>query len=118
MSARNPSKSGVVLAWHASDWWPPAAGDHRGLSGLRRRPRLRVVSALSFPEPAWLAAHCEPNVEDIVSMLSDEAQRLYRRYLADEARSPTRPAGPHPAWRAFDRMDLEIQRRNKARRAR
>jgi len=75
------------------------------------------VSALPFPEPAWLAAHCEPNVEDIVSMLSDEAQRLYRRYLADEARSPMRP-GLHPAWRAFDRMDLEIQRRNKARRAR
>jgi hypothetical protein len=75
------------------------------------------MSTLPFPEPAWLSGHSEPNVEDLVSMLSDEAQRLYRQYLADEARAPTRP-GMHPAWRAFDRMDVEIQRRNRARRAR
>lgn len=72
--------------------------------------------SLPFPEPAWLAGHSEPNVDSIVSMLSDEAQRLYRLYLADEARAPWRP-GMHPAWRAFDRMDSEMLRRNKARRA-
>jgi hypothetical protein len=72
---------------------------------------------LPFPEPAWLARHSEPNVEDIVAMLGDEAQRLYRAYLADEARAPAR-AGLHPAWRAFDRMDVEITRRNRERRGR
>jgi hypothetical protein len=74
-------------------------------------------ASLPFPEPAWLVEHSEPNVEDIVSMLGDEAQRLYRAYLADEARAPARP-GLHPAWRAFDRMDVEITRRNRERRAR
>lgn len=75
------------------------------------------MGVLPFPEPAWLAGHSEPNVEDIVSMMSDEAQRLYREYLADEARTPRR-AGMHPAWRAFDRMDVEMMRRNKERDAR
>jgi hypothetical protein len=73
-------------------------------------------TSLPFPEPAWLASHSEPNINDIVGQLSDEAQRLYREYLADEARSPWRP-GLHPAWRAFDRMDVEMMHRNRARRA-
>lgn len=75
-----------------------------------------MSAAVPFPEPSWLAEHTEPNIEDIVSQLSDEAQQLYRRYLGDEARSP-RSSGMHPALRAFSRMDLEMQRRLKERRS-
>jgi hypothetical protein len=66
---------------------------------------------LPFPEPAWLTGHSEPNVDAIVAALSDEARRLYRRYLADEVRA-MRPDGILPAWRAFDRAMCEIRRRN------
>jgi hypothetical protein len=73
-----------------------------------------MSDVLAFPEPAWLAAHSEATIDAIVAQLSDEAQQLYRRYLADEARAPARP-GPHPAYRAFKRMDIEMMRRSNRR---
>jgi hypothetical protein len=72
---------------------------------------------LPFPQPAWLAAHTEPNIEAILDMLCDETRRLYRRYLAEEVRA-MRPGRMSPAWRAFDRANLEMLRRNKQREAR
>jgi tRNA A37 N6-isopentenylltransferase MiaA len=72
---------------------------------------------LPFPQPAWLAAHSEPNIDAMLELLSDETRRLYRQYLAEEVRA-MRPAGMLPAWRAFDRANLEMLRRNKERRAR
>jgi len=70
---------------------------------------------LAFPQPAWLAAHTEPNIEAMLELLSDETRRLYRQYLAEEVRA-MRP-GVLPAWRAFDRANLEMLRRNNERRA-
>jgi len=70
---------------------------------------------VAIPEPAWLAAYSEATLSAIVAQLSDEAQQLYRRYVADEARAPSRP-GVHPALRAFSRMDREMMRRNSDRR--
>lgn len=70
---------------------------------------------LPFPQPAWLAAHTEPNIEAMLELLSDETRRLYRQYLAEEVRA-MRP-GVLPAWRAFDRANLEMLRRNNERRA-
>jgi hypothetical protein len=72
---------------------------------------------VAFPEPPWLAAHSEASLTAIVAVLSDEAQQLYLRYLADEARAPWRP-GMHPAGRAFNRMDIEMMRRCRERRDR
>jgi hypothetical protein len=46
----------------------------------------------------------------MLEVLSDDARRLYRHYLAEEARS-TRPSGPERAWRAFDRALFEVLRR-------
>jgi hypothetical protein len=70
---------------------------------------------LAFPVPDWLAAHTEPTIEAMLSMLSAETQQLYRQYLADEVRSP-RPDALLPAsLRAFDRANCEVQRRNKQR---
>ena len=71
---------------------------------------------VAFPEPAWLAAYSEATLSAIVAQLSDEAQQLYRQYLADEARAPS-PPGMHPACRAFSRMDREMMRHNSHRRA-
>jgi hypothetical protein len=72
---------------------------------------------LPFPQPAWLAAHTEPNIEAMLELLSDETRRLYRQYLAEEVRA-MRPGAMLPAWRAFDRANLEMLRRNKERRVR
>lgn len=63
-------------------------------------------NVLAFPMPAWLAAYSDPTITAIVASLSDEAQQLYLRFLAEEARAPWRPG--HPACRAFDRMDLTV----------
>jgi hypothetical protein len=71
---------------------------------------------LPFPQPAWLAAHTEPNIEAMLGLMCDETRRLYRQYLAEEVRA-MRP-GILPAWRAFDRANLEMLRRNKQRQAR
>jgi len=50
----------------------------------------------------------------MLELLSDETRRLYRQYLAEEVRA-LRPGGMLPAWRAFDRANLEMLRRNKER---
>jgi hypothetical protein len=71
---------------------------------------------LPLPTPAWLLAHSEPNIDDVVEQLDDETRRLYRRYLADEVRADHH-TGMHPALRALDRTTLEIRRRNKERHA-
>ena len=71
---------------------------------------------VAIPAPPWLAAHSDGSLSAIVALLSDEAQQLYLRYLADEARAPLRP-GMHPACRAFNRMDREMMRRCHARKA-
>jgi len=70
-----------------------------------------TTSCIPFPEPEWLARHSEPNIEEILLALSEDARQLYTRYLADEVRM-MRPGGILPAWRAFDRAMCEIQRRN------
>ena len=89
------------------------------LPPLARLSRLRGMETfsdpLAFPQPAWLAAHTEPNIEAMLELLSDETRRLYRQYLAEEVRA-MRP-GVLPAWRAFDRANLEMLRRNNERRA-
>ena len=72
---------------------------------------------VAFPAPVWLAAHLEDTLSAIVAELCDESQQLYRRYLADEARAPW-GTGMHPAGRAFARMDAEMRRRKRDRRAR
>jgi hypothetical protein len=65
---------------------------------------------LPLPQPAWLAAHNEPTIEAMLELLCDETRRLYRQYLGEEVRA-MRP-GILPAWRAFDRANLEMLRRN------
>jgi hypothetical protein len=69
-----------------------------------------------MPAPAWLDAHTEPNIEAMLELLGPEAERLYRRYLAEEVREP-RPGAPIPAWRAFDRATCELQRGTRRRSA-
>jgi hypothetical protein len=63
-----------------------------------------------LPEPVWLAGESDPVIDGMLDVLSDEARQLYRRYLAEEARS-MRPRGAARAWRAFDRALFEILRR-------
>ena len=71
-------------------------------------------SLFDLPEPAWIAEHSDPFVDAMLSDLSDDARRLYRRYLAIEVRG-MRP-GRSPAWRAFDRALIDvIQRRGQER---
>jgi hypothetical protein len=70
---------------------------------------------LEFPLPAWLVGHSEANIDAMLELLGDETRRLYRQYLAEEVRA-MRP-GILPAWRAFDRANLEMLRRNKQRQA-
>ena len=74
-------------------------------------------SLFDLPEPAWLAAHSDPFVDAMLCDLSDEAQRLYRRYLAIEV-SAMRPDGRSPAWRALDRALIDvIQKRGEVKEA-
>ena len=74
------------------------------------------TNPLPLPVPAWLAPHTEPNVEAIVSLLGADTVRLYRRFLAEEVRSPRPSALLPPCLRAFDRATCEVQRTNKAER--
>jgi len=62
---------------------------------------------LRFPQPAWLAGHSTPVIEALLEDQSDEARRLYRRYLADEVRAMRPDSSRAPAWRAFDRALYE-----------
>jgi len=62
---------------------------------------------LAFPVPEWLAPHTEPNIEAIVSLLGGDTVRLYRRFLAEEVRSP-HPALLPPCLRAFDRATCDV----------
>jgi hypothetical protein len=63
-------------------------------------------------EPAWLAEHSEANIDAMLSVLGEDARRLYQRYLVHEVVT-MRPGGLLPAWRAFDRAMCELQHRNK-----
>jgi hypothetical protein len=63
-----------------------------------------------LPEPSWLAGQSDPVIEGILDVLSDEARRLYRHYLAEEVRADP-PGGSGRAWRAFDRAMFEVLRR-------
>ncbi len=65
-----------------------------------------MTHVVAFPMPAWLAEYSDPTIDVIVASLSDVAQQLYLRYLAEEVRAPSRPG--HPAANAFDRMDLAV----------
>ena len=51
---------------------------------------------MPFPTPTWLVGYSDPVVEGLLDELDDdEAQRLYRVYLADEARALL-PTGDAP----------------------
>jgi hypothetical protein len=72
---------------------------------------------LPFPQPAWLAAHTEANIEAMLELLSTP------RVDCMSSTSPRRSArcaraGCLPAWRALDRANLEMLRRNTQRQAR
>ncbi len=69
---------------------------------------------LQFPVPAWLAAHCEPNIEAIVELVGPEMQQRYRRCLADEVRAE-RAGGLPACLRALTRANREIECLNRAR---
>jgi hypothetical protein len=62
-----------------------------------------------LPEPAWLAGESDPLTEGMLELLSDEARRLYRRYLAEEVRA-MRPTARSRAWCAYDRALCEVLR--------
>ena len=68
----------------------------------------------ALPVPSWLAAHSEPNIEAIVTMLGPEMQQRYRRCLADEVRSQ-RPGAIPACLRALTRANREMERLNRAR---
>ncbi|HEX8156355.1 MAG TPA: hypothetical protein VF526_03115 [Solirubrobacteraceae bacterium] len=72
---------------------------------------------LPFPQPAWLAAHTEANIEAMLELLSNATRRLYVQHLTEEVRA-MRPGRTLPAWRALDRANLEMLRRNTQRQAR
>jgi hypothetical protein len=69
---------------------------------------------VALPAPGWVLAHTEPNVAALLELLSAETQALYRVYLAQEVCS-LRPSVLLPCWRAFDRANCEVLRRNKRR---
>lgn len=69
----------------------------------------RFFDALSFPVPEWLAAHTEPNIEAMVSLLGPETERLYRRFLAEEVRAPRQGALLPPCLSAFDRATCAVE---------
>lgn len=73
---------------------------------FRRLPRCGPVAPdpiRRLPLPLWLVEHCDPVIDEMIDGLSDEAQQLYRRILADEARA-WRPGGAFAGLIALERV--------------
>jgi hypothetical protein len=56
-----------------------------------------------LPVPLWLVEHSDPVIDEMIDGLPDDAQQLYRRILADEARA-WRPGGALAGLMALERV--------------
>ena len=56
-----------------------------------------------LPVPLWLVEHSDPVIDEMIDGLPDDAQQLYRRMLADEARA-WRPGGALAGLMALERV--------------